>query len=155
MKGLLTRREAAARCYLERLRQGEAVFTNGVFDILHRGHVEYLADARALGHFLIVGLNSDESAKRLKGPSRPINGELDRAAVLLALKSVDAVVLFEEDTPEELIRDIKPTVLVKGGDYEISQIAGSEFVKSIGGRVLTIPFRSGYSTTSMLKRSGI
>ncbi|NUO18100.1 D-glycero-beta-D-manno-heptose 1-phosphate adenylyltransferase [bacterium] len=155
MKGLLTRREAAARCYLERLRQGEAVFTNGVFDILHRGHVEYLADARALGHFLIVGLNSDESAKRLKGPSRPINGELDRAAVLLALKSVDAVVLFEEDTPEELIRDIKPTVLVKGGDYEIGQIAGSEFVKSIGGRVLTIPFRSGYSTTSMLKRSGI
>lgn len=155
MKGLLTRREAAARCYLERLRQGEAVFTNGVFDILHRGHVEYLADARALGHFLIVGLNSDESAKRLKGPSRPINGEIDRAAVLLALKSVDAVVLFEEDTPEELIRDIKPTVLVKGGDYEISQIAGSEFVKSIGGRVLTIPFRSGYSTTSMLKRSGI
>ncbi len=153
IKGLLTRREAAARCYLERLRKGEAVFTNGVFDILHRGHVEYLAEARKLGDLLIVGLNSDESTRRLKGPSRPINSELDRAAVLLALKSVDAVVLFGEDTPEELIREIKPTILVKGGDYAISQIAGAEFVQSIDGKVLTIPFRDGYSTTSMIKRA--
>lgn len=153
LKGLLTRREAAARCYLERLQKGEAVFTNGVFDILHRGHVEYLSEARALGHFLIVGLNNDESTRRLKGPSRPVNHEQDRAAVLLALKAVDAVVLFNEDTPEELIREVKPTILVKGGDYEISQIAGAEFVQSIGGKVLTIPFRDGYSTTSMIKRA--
>jgi D-beta-D-heptose 7-phosphate kinase / D-beta-D-heptose 1-phosphate adenosyltransferase len=116
IKGLLTRREAAARCYLERLRKGEAVFTNGVFDVLHRGHIEYLAEARKLGDLLIVGLNSDESTRRLKGPSRPVNKELDRAAVLLALKSVDAVVLFEEDTPEELIREVKPTRLLSLAD---------------------------------------
>jgi rfaE bifunctional protein nucleotidyltransferase chain/domain len=153
VKGLISRREAASRCYLERLRKGEAIFTNGVFDLIHRGHVEYLAEAKALGHFLIVGLNSDESTKRLKGPDRPVNTAEDRAAVLLALKSVDAVVIFEEDTPEELIREIKPTTLVKGGDYKISEIAGAEFMQSIGGRVLTIPFRDGYSTTSMIKRA--
>lgn len=100
-----------------------------------------------------MGLNSDESTRRLKGPTRPINRELDRAAVLLALKSVSAVVLFDEDTPEELIREIRPTTLVKGGDYEIAQIAGAEFMQSIGGRVLTIPFRDGYSTTSVIKRA--
>jgi len=153
VSGLLSRREAMGRCYLERLRSREAVFTNGVFDLLHRGHVEYLAEARALGDFLIVGLNSDISARKLKGPARPINGELDRAVVLLALRSVDAVVLFDEDTPEELIREIRPTILVKGSDYEISQIAGAEFVQSKGGKVLTIPFRDGYSTTSMIKRA--
>lgn len=155
IKGLLSRHDAVARCYLERLRGGTVVFTNGVFDLLHRGHVEYLSEARALGHLLIVGLNSDDSTRRLKGPSRPINNELDRAIVLLALKSVEVVTLFNEETPEELIRELKPSVLVKGGDYDLSQIAGAEFVQSIGGRVQTIPFRDGYSSTSMLKRIAV
>jgi len=154
VRGLVSRKDAAARCYLERLRGGDAVFTNGVFDILHRGHVEYLAEARALGNVLVVGLNSDASARRLKGPSRPVNSEVDRAAVLLGLRSVDMVVIFEEDTPEELIRELGPTTLVKGGDYQISQIAGAGYVESIGGRVLTIPFREGFSTTSILERAG-
>ncbi len=154
LKGLVGRHEAAARCHLERLRGGQAVFTNGVFDVIHRGHVEYLAEARALGNVLIVGLNSDASTRRLKGEGRPVNSELDRAAVLLGLKSVDMVVLFDEDTPADLIREIGPTTLVKGGDYQISQIAGADFVQASGGRVLTIPFRDGYSTTSMLQRAG-
>lgn len=152
LPGLLDRKDAVSRCYLERLRGSKLVFTNGVFDILHRGHVEYLYEARSLGDLLLVGLNSDSSASRLKGSGRPLNNEFDRASVLLALRCVDLVVLFEEDTPEDLIKALEPSILVKGGDYEISQIAGADFVKSRGGEVLTIPFRSGYSTTSLISR---
>jgi rfaE bifunctional protein nucleotidyltransferase chain/domain len=152
LSGLISRREAASLCAIERIRSGKSVFTNGVFDVLHRGHVEYLAHARSLGDLLIVGLNSDESVRRLKGSERPLNSELDRAALLLALKAVDAVVIFEEDTPESLIREVNPSILVKGGDYTESQIAGADFVKSQGGHVVLINFVEGYSTTSLVKK---
>mgnify|MGYP001765825518 CR=1 FL=1 len=128
------------------------VFTNGVFDLLHRGHVEYLADARALGDRLVVGLNSDASVRRLKGPARPIVPAADRAAVLRALACVDLVVEFDDDTPERLIRAVAPDVLVKGGDWEVSRIVGRDFVESRGGRVLSIPLREGYSTSALVRR---
>lgn len=128
------------------------VFTNGVFDLLHRGHVEYLAEARALGDRLVVGLNSDASVRRLKGPARPIVAAADRAAVLRALACVDLVAEFEEDTPERLIRAVRPGVLVKGGDWEVARIVGREFVESLGGRVLSIPMREGYSTSALVRR---
>jgi len=130
----------------------KVVFTNGCFDIIHRGHVEYLEDAKALGDILIIGLNSDESVSGLKGPNRPINNEEDRARVLLGLKSVDRVIIFKEDTPLDLIKLIKPDVLVKGGDWEVEDIAGHEFVLGNGGEVLTIPFRINYSTTDIIKK---
>lgn len=128
------------------------VFTNGVFDLLHRGHVEYLAEARALGDRLVVGLNSDASVRRLKGAERPIVAAADRAAVLRALACVDLVAEFEEDTPERLIRAVRPGVLVKGGDWEVARIVGREFVASLGGRVLSIPMREGYSTSALVRR---
>ncbi|MCB9357137.1 MAG: D-glycero-beta-D-manno-heptose 1-phosphate adenylyltransferase [Calditrichaeota bacterium] len=152
LPGLLSREEAIARCFLERKRGRNVVFTNGVFDLLHRGHVEYLAEARALGDVLVLGLNSDLSARKLKGPNRPLNSERDRAAVLLALRSVDLVVIFDEETPAELIAVLEPAVLVKGGDYTVAQIAGADFVSSHGGQVLTIPFRDGFSTKSLAAR---
>ncbi len=130
--------------------KGKVVFTNGVFDILHRGHVEYLADARALGDTLIVGMNTDTSAQRLgKGPGRPVNIQDDRASVIAALEVVDAVVMFDQDTPRELISHLQPDVLVKGGDYRIEDIAGYQEVRSWGGKVKVIPFRTGCSTTSL------
>jgi len=128
------------------------VFTNGVFDLLHRGHVEYLADARALGDRLVVGLNSDASVRRLKGPTRPLVAAADRAAVLRALACVDLVVEFDEDTPERLIRAIGPDVLVKGGDWAVERIVGREFVEARGGRVLSIPVREGFSTSALVQR---
>ncbi len=128
------------------------VFTNGCFDILHSGHAKYLAESRKLGDFLVVGLNSDSSVRRLKGPSRPVNTEEDRAFVLDSLKSVDFVTFFDEDTPLELITALRPDVLVKGGDYTEDNIVGADFVKSIGGKVLTIPLVAGKSTTSVINR---
>lgn len=128
------------------------VFTNGVFDLLHRGHVEYLAEARALGDRLVVGLNSDASVRRLKGAARPVVAAADRAAVLRALACVDLVAVFEEDTPERLIRAVRPDVLVKGGDWDVERIVGREFVESCGGRVLSIPMREGYSTSALVER---
>jgi rfaE bifunctional protein nucleotidyltransferase chain/domain len=128
------------------------VFTNGCFDIIHRGHVEYLEDAKALGDILIIGLNSDSSVSKLKGKNRPINKEEDRAKVLLGLKSVDGVIIFEEDAPFELVERIKPDILVKGGDWEIEQIAGHKFVLENGGEVLTIPFRSDCSTSKIIEK---
>ena len=128
------------------------VFTNGCFDILHRGHIEYLTEAKEQGDYLIVGLNTDASVKRLKGENRPINCEEDRALMLAALECVDYVILFDEDTPEQLIRSIKPDILVKGGDYTPEQIVGAPFVLKDGGSVLTIPFVDGYSTTQMIER---
>lgn len=123
------------------------VFTNGCFDILHYGHLHYLAAARDLGNRLVIGLNSAGSVRRLKGPSRPINDEATRAHLLAALEMVDAVIFFEEDTPLELIRAVEPDVLVKGGDWRPDQIVGAGFVMARGGSVHSLPFVEGYSTT--------
>lgn len=129
------------------------VFTNGVFDLVHRGHVSYLAEARRLGDILVVGVNTDASARRLeKGPGRPVNRESDRALVLAALECVDAVCLFAEDTPQELIAELLPDVLVKGGDYDVSEVAGREEVEAAGGHVVLVPFVEGYSTTHLVRR---
>lgn len=129
------------------------VFTNGCFDILHRGHVEYLAKAKDLGTILIIGLNTDDSVKRLgKAPDRPINNEETRAIVLSALECVDAIILFNEDTPLQLIEFILPNVLVKGSDYQIENIVGYKAVTENGGEVKTIDFVKGFSTTSILNK---
>ena len=133
-------------------RDGTLVFTNGCFDFLHPGHVEYLAQARALGDLLVVGLNSDDSVRRLKGAGRPLVPESDRAAVLAGLRSVDAVILFDEDTPLELISALLPDVLVKGGDYDRDDVVGREVVEGAGGDVRVLPFVEGYSTTDILNR---
>lgn len=134
------------------LRKGrKLVFTNGVFDILHAGHVTYLAAARSLGDLLIVGLNSDASVKRLgKGDDRPINGLEDRSIVLEALRAVDGVVVFEEDTPNRLIEQLKPDVHVKGGDYDPEKMPETPLVRGYGGEVVILPFLPGRSTTAML-----
>ena len=128
------------------------VFTNGCFDILHSGHIQYLNEAKALGDKLVVGLNSDASVKRLKGEERPINHENDRKFVLENLKAVDEVIIFDDDTPIKLIEKVKPSVLVKGGDWPIEQIVGHDFVTSIGGMVKSLSFKDGYSTTSVLEQ---
>jgi D-glycero-beta-D-manno-heptose 1-phosphate adenylyltransferase len=129
------------------------VFTNGVFDVLHRGHVAYLAEARRLGASLVVGLNTDASARRLgKGPDRPLNNEQDRAAMLAALESVSLVTWFDEDTPLQLIGELKPAVLVKGGDYDMKQLAETALVEGYGGKALAIPYVTGYSTTALVQR---
>ena len=128
------------------------VFTNGVFDLLHRGHVEYLEEARLLGDRLVVGVNADASVRRLKGLKRPIVPEHERAEMLAALESVDAVALFEEDTPERIIREVAPNVLAKGGDWALDEIVGREFVESFGGRVERIRVREGWSTTRIIER---
>ena len=129
------------------------VFTNGVFDVLHRGHVTYLAAARALGGSLVVALNSDPSARRLgKGADRPLNKQRDRAAVIAALESVSLVTWFDEDTPSELIAELLPDILVKGGDYDMSLLAETRVVESYGGKALAIPFVDGYSTTALVRR---
>lgn len=135
-----------------RPRQGTLVFTNGCFDVLHRGHVEYLFAARARGDALVVALNTDGSVRRLKGPTRPVNGEDDRAYVLAGLAAVDAVTLFGEDTPHELVSALLPDVLVKGGDYREEEIVGGAEVKAAGGRVVVAPLVPGRSTTSILQR---
>lgn len=128
------------------------VFTNGCFDIIHAGHVYYLAEAAKLGDFLVVGLNSDSSVKLLKGSSRPVNSETDRAVVLDALRSVSFVTMFEEETPYELIKLLKPDVLVKGGDYTFDTIVGADIVNSYGGSVVTIPLLTGRSTTNTIEK---
>lgn len=141
--------------HLEELRRSKKkiVFTNGCFDILHPGHVDYLSQARDLGDFLILGLNTDNSVKRLnKAPNRPINNEQTRAMVLAGLASIDAIVLFDEETPYELIKLIKPDVLVKGDDYTVEKIVGYDVVKAQGGEVVTIPFLEGYSTTKLIQK---
>lgn len=132
----------------------QIVFTNGCFDILHRGHVEYLSAARALGDILVVGLNSDDSVRRLKGPGRPINPVEDRAAILDALRAVDFVTIFDEDTPYQLIEAIKPDVLVKGGDYTVETVVGADLVQARGGRVVIVPLLAGRSTSGLLARLG-
>ena len=129
------------------------VFTNGVFDVLHKGHATYLAQARALGGSLVVAINTDSSARRLgKGPDRPLNNELDRATLMAALESVSLVTWFDDDTPAGLISQLKPDVLVKGGDYDMSKLAEARIVESYGGRAVVIPFVDGYSTTALVKK---
>ena len=129
------------------------VFTNGVFDVLHRGHATYLAQARALGASLVVALNTDASARRLgKGPDRPLNNEMDRAIMLAALESVSLVTWFDEDTPMALITELKPDILVKGGDYDMRTLPESRVVESYGGKALNIAFVDGYSTTALVNK---
>ncbi|MFG1494027.1 D-glycero-beta-D-manno-heptose 1-phosphate adenylyltransferase [Halobacteriovorax sp. ZH4_bin.1] len=128
------------------------VFTNGCFDILHRGHLMYLNEAKKLGDILIIGLNSDSSVKRLKGEDRPVNSEDDRQFMLENLKSVDKVFIFEEDTPYDLINAVLPSVLVKGGDWAIDQIVGHDIVTANGGQVLSLNFEDGYSTTNLIEK---
>lgn len=138
---------------LWRFKNEMIVFTNGCFDILHYGHVQYLAKASELGTKLVVGLNSDLSVKRLKGNDRPINDEQSRGLLLAALQFIDAIVLFEEDTPFNLIEGIQPDVLVKGGDYIIEDIVGYDIVKKKGGEIVTIDFVDGFSSTSIIKKA--
>ncbi len=136
-----------------RLTGKKVVFTNGCFDILHKGHVDYLAKARDLGGLLVVGLNSDDSVKRLnKGSNRPINNQEARASVLASLGCIDAVVIFEEDTPLELIKEVHPDVLVKGGDYQAENVVGHKEVIAWGGEVKIIPFTEGYSTSTLIEK---
>ncbi len=147
---VLTRADAAR---WRRSVAGPLVFTNGVFDLLHRGHVAYLAAARGEGAALVVGVNSDASVRRLKGPGRPLVGERDRAYVLAGLAAVDAVVLFDEDTPRELIAALEPDVLAKGADYALEAIVGADLVTARGGRVVRVPLEEGVSTTSLIARA--
>lgn len=128
------------------------VFTNGVFDLLHPGHVRYLQHARSLGDLLIVGLNADVSVRRNKGPARPITPQDERAEVLAALECVDAVVIFEEDTPAEIVRLVQPDVLVKGADWPADQIVGRDTVEARGGRVVLVPVEQGHSTSAIVER---
>ena len=147
---IVSREEAAQRvAALPR----PVVFTNGVFDVLHRGHATYLARARALGASLVVALNTDASARRLgKGPDRPLNNEEDRAVLMAALESVSLVTWFDEDTPLELITELRPDILVKGGDYDMNKLAETAVVRRYGGQALAIPFVDGYSTSALVRK---
>ena len=131
---------------------GRVVFTNGVFDLLHPGHVDILTAARSHGDAMIVGVNTDASVKRLKGPTRPVRSEAERVYVLAALEAVDCVVLFDDDTPLELVRAVRPGVVVKGGDYSEETIVGATEVKSWGGEVVVVPLTPGQSTTSIIEK---
>lgn len=145
--------DVAVALIAERRRRGDViVFTNGVFDILHPGHVRYLQQARALGSMLVVGVNSDASVRRNKGPDRPINPEAERAEVLAALECVDAVAIFDEDTPAEIIHACQPDILVKGADWAADAIVGRDTVEARGGRVERIAVEEGYSTTEIVKK---
>jgi rfaE bifunctional protein nucleotidyltransferase chain/domain len=144
--------ELNSRRKLSPRRPPRVVFTNGCFDILHVGHARYLKDARALGDLLVVGLNTDASVQRLKGPERPIQHQEDRAELIVSLSAVDFAVLFDEETPETLIEAVVPDVLVKGGDWPVDKIVGSKFVLAKGGEVKSLPFHPGHSTTALVER---
>lgn len=144
------RQALVKQCNIWRTFSKKIVFTNGCFDILHRGHLQLLAEAANMGNVLVVALNTDESVKRLKGEERPVTHEQDRLFQIASLLCVDAVCLFEEDTPGELINVLKPDVLVKGGDYSIDTVVGADFVQSYGGTVQIIPFVGAYSTSSII-----
>ena len=149
---IMIREDLQRRCNIWRAAGQRIVFTNGCFDILHTGHIDYLAHAASLGSRLVVGVNSSASVSRLKGPERPLNSEADRALALAALLVVDAVCVFEEDTPLELIQLLQPDVLAKGGDYTPATIVGAGFVQEQGGEVAVIPFVEGYSTTNLIAK---
>jgi D-beta-D-heptose 7-phosphate kinase/D-beta-D-heptose 1-phosphate adenosyltransferase len=148
----MTREEGAAWAAKLRADGRRVVFTNGVFDILHAGHLRYLQQARALGDALIVGLNSDASVRRNKGPERPINAEEERAEILSALECVDGVVTFDEDTPAEIIRAIQPDILVKGADWAEDAIVGRDTVEARGGQVMRVPIEKGFSTSGIIEK---
>lgn len=150
--GVLSADAAAAFANDVRARGGTVVFTNGVFDLLHPGHVRYLRQARALGDVLIVAVNSDRSVRANKGAGRPINPEHDRAELLLALDSVDAAVIFDEDTPHQIVSRIRPDVLVKGADWGPDNIVGRDVVEARGGRVVRLDLAPGFSTTTLVQR---
>ncbi len=152
MRNLLTLHTLTSTLTKLRRAKRKVVFTNGVFDIVHRGHVEYLRKAKAYGDVLIVGMNSDSSVFRLKGPARPIQIQMDRAAILLNMRPVDYVFIFGDDTPEKLIHQVRPDVLVKGADYNEEQIVGADFVKSYGGKVRRIRLTPGRSTSEIIKK---
>lgn len=134
-------------------RQGKKIaFTNGCFDILHYGHIKYLKEAKGKADILVVGLNSDSSVRKIKGKNRPINKQLDRAGMLSALQAVDFVAIFNAETPLKLIKLIRPDALIKGGDWKLDEIAGADFVKAHSGKVLTIPYLKGYSTSKLIER---
>lgn len=146
------RTEIAALIQAEKQKGKKVVLTNGCFDILHAGHVRYLAAARAVGDCLVLGLNSDSSVRALKGPSRPINGELDRAEVIDGLRSVDYVVIFGETTAEALVRDVRPDYYAKGGDYSIDSLPEAKAVSEVGGKVVFLPFVEGKSSTNIINK---
>lgn len=152
MGEVLSREALAAVCNRVKKAGKRVVFTNGCFDILHRGHVDYLTKAKALGDLLVVGVNGDDSVRRLKGPNRPVVNQDDRAAVLAALAAVDYVSLFEEDTPLELISAIVPDVLVKGADWSVGTIVGKDVVEAAGGTVQTLEFLPNRSTSSIIQK---
>ena len=152
MSEVLTLEDALRRRAAARALQQTYVFTNGCFDVIHPGHVELLHQARRLGHYLVVAINSDRSVRALKGPGRPLQDEDARAKVLAALQDVDGVVVFDEDTPLELIRKLQPDVLVKGGDYTVDQVVGREEVERAGGRVVIVPLVPGHSSSSVVRR---
>ena len=152
-EGRVLSRSRAVELVAELRHSGKTVvFTNGVFDLLHPGHVRYLETARSLGDALIVGVNADASVRRNKGPSRPVTPEGERAEVLAALASVDAVVIFPEDTPAEIVRALQPDILVKGADWPADQIVGRDTVEARGGRVVLVPVEPGHSTTTIVER---
>jgi D-glycero-beta-D-manno-heptose 1-phosphate adenylyltransferase len=149
---LLAPVDAAAFADRQRAAGKRLVFTNGVFDLIHPGHVRYLADARALGDVLIVGVNSDRSVRAIKGPARPLTPEQERAEILTALACVDAAVIFDDDTPQKIIEMIQPDVLVKGADWAPDRIVGRDVVEARGGRVVRVELAPGFSTTNLLEK---
>ena len=149
---IVDRAELARRCEAMRAAGRRVVFTNGCFDLLHRGHIDLLGKAGSMGDILVVGINTDDSVRRLKGSSRPWTPEEDRAEVIAALATVDLVVLFDEDTPLELIREIDPDVLVKGADYRVEEVVGADHVRASGGRVELVPLTEGRSTTTLVEK---
>jgi D-glycero-beta-D-manno-heptose 1-phosphate adenylyltransferase len=150
---IITKEHLAALLHIIKFKGKKIVFSNGCFDILHRGHIEYLAKASNLGDCMIIGLNTDASVRRLKGNNRPVQDQVSRALIMASLRFVDYVILFDEDTPFELIQFIKPDILVKGKDYKEDDIVGADIVKQNGGKVVTIDLVEGYSTTSIIDRS--
>jgi rfaE bifunctional protein nucleotidyltransferase chain/domain len=149
---ILSSEELKSQLSIWRFQNKKIVFTNGCFDIIHAGHIDYLSKARDLGNILLIGLNTDDSVRRLKGENRPVNDENARAIILAALQFVDAVVLFDEDTPYNLIKTVQPDILVKGSDYKPEDIVGADIVLAKGGEIKTIDFLDGYSTSRIIDR---
>jgi D-beta-D-heptose 7-phosphate kinase/D-beta-D-heptose 1-phosphate adenosyltransferase len=153
MKSKITSLSALKKIVRSLKKRGKKiVFTNGCFDLIHYGHVSYLEKAKSFGDYLVIGLNTDNSVRRLKGPGRPLVPECDRAQVLAALEAVDFVVLFGDETPQRLISEVRPHILVKGSDYKVKDIVGNDIVKAAGGRVVRIPLAKGRSTTSLIHK---
>lgn len=150
-KKILTLKELSQKVWMWKLKSNTIVFTNGCFDLLHLGHLHTLQEAKKLGDKLIVGVNSSSSIQKIKGPTRPIQSEKERSGMLSALQIVDAVIIFEEETPLKIIEKVSPNVLVKGGDWEIENIVGADLVLKNNGKVKSIPIKNGYSTTKLIK----